>query len=108
MTGWNHNSDRASVLAAADALEAELAALPLITDSTDGDWRVSHERYRRAVEDLRERLLARTDDRPTTCTADSHGARFALHGFRATSTSGLADAIRNWIAQVRRKARADA
>lgn len=101
---WNHNSDRAQVLAAADALEAELARLPKISAATDGDWRASHDRYRRAVEDLRERLMARDTDRPSTCKMDWNGARFALHGFRATSTTGLEGAIRNWIAQIRAKA----
>jgi hypothetical protein len=37
-------------------------------------------------------------------TADSLGARVRLHGFKATSTMGLAAACHNWITQVTLKA----
>lgn len=100
------NQDPHRVLAAADALESELDALSRLGRVDYGDPMIAHQRYRAAVEDLRDRLMARTDWRPTTCTQDSAGARFALMGLRATSTCGLPSAIRNWITQARRKARA--
>jgi hypothetical protein len=37
-------------------------------------------------------------------TADGLGARVRLHGFTATSTTGLAGACHNWITQVTDKA----
>lgn len=101
---WNHNADKAQTLAAADTLEHELATLPGI----DVNDRTSHETRRPALSRLEQRLrsegLPKSKGKPTTCVSDWKGARFALFGFRATSTSGLDGAIRNWIAQVRAKA----
>jgi hypothetical protein len=58
-----------------------------------------------ALAELEARLRARPTCRPTTIRQDADSARFALLGFRASSSSGLAGAIRNWISQVRGKAR---
>jgi hypothetical protein len=40
--------------------------------------------------------------------AGGDGSSVRLHGFRATGSAGLAAACRNWITQVRAKARAAA
>lgn len=95
---WNHNTPKDRALAAADALEAELNALPKYSYEDPAP-------HKAAVADLVERLKARKTDRPTTITNDWKGARFNLLGFRATSTSSLVGAMRNWISQVRKKAR---
>lgn len=95
-----HSHDR--YLAAADELARELDRLPVI-DSRPG----AHDVWRAAVDDLDARLRSRTGDRPTTCAQDWKGGRFALLGLRATSTSGLPGAIRNWIDQARRKVAED-
>lgn len=106
MTQKLGNQDPHRVLAAADALEAELDALSRLGRVDYGDPMIAHQRYRAAVEDLRDRLTARTDFRTQTCVQGPAGARFAALGLRASSTSGLEGAIRNWITQARSKARA--
>lgn len=100
MSKWNSNADKAIVLAAADELERQLDKIPPITA---GDMS-SFDNRRAAVAQMKEQLLSRKTSRPTTCAEDYRGARFVLHGFRATSTTGLDGAIRNWITQVREKA----
>jgi len=92
---------RSRMLAAADKLEAEIDAVPSVAD-------VGHAQYHQRVNALMTDLLQRGSDRPTTCAADHNGGRFRLHGVRATSTSGLIGAIRNWIARVRDEARKEA
>lgn len=102
--GWNHNTQRELVLRIADELEKELAVLPAIKGDTFQERDAARKAYNAALSDLKARLMARKEGRPTTMATDWQGARFAALGFRATSTMGLAGAIRNWITQVRAKA----
>jgi hypothetical protein len=104
MTGWNSNTPKAEALAAADALEAELEALPRGNYDTGDEWIAYRRRYHAALDQLAARLMARQTHRPTTMRRNFNGARFALLGFQASSSSGLHEAIRNWISQVRGKA----
>lgn len=105
MTGWNHNTPLELALAAAADLEAELHRLPPVAEGESFEARMAaRDRYQAALGDLAVRLKQGTRYRPTTIVQDGAGGGFALLGFRATSTMGLAGAIRNWISQVRAKA----
>ncbi|MES2667427.1 MAG: hypothetical protein V4712_15115 [Pseudomonadota bacterium] len=78
------------------ALRAELATMPR-GQSSAGDVAAIHRRLMDVI--LSAGGHARND---------WNGAAIRLHGFRATSTAGVAAACQNWIAQVTLKAAAAA
>lgn len=105
MTGWNHNTPRDVALREADELELLLNRLPKIrADADTATYHASRLNYTNALHNLKTKLMTRTTHRPTTLAESWNGARFAMLGFRATATTGLEGAMRNWIAQVRKKA----
>lgn len=89
------NRDRRQVLNAADDLERRVDALPRFSDAPD--------EYRKAIDDLADHLQTRLSARATV-RQRWDGASISMLGYRATSTSGLAQACRNWIHQAREKA----
>lgn len=96
----NSNANRDRVLAAAANLEAMIDALPRIEGP---DWDASHRKYREAEDALAAELTSRSDAR-ASIRRNFDGISISMLGFRASSTSGLGGACRNWIRQVRQKA----
>lgn len=76
-------------------LRAELDAAPGIEVD---DYFASRARRDRALADLADHL--RTVPNPARITTGTDKASVAMLGIRATSTSGLDGALRNWIARV--------
>lgn len=102
MTDFSDNTHRQLVLSAATELEAMIDG---ITPFDLNDYDASRARQREELLSLKKALESRRDA-PAAISEGVTGVFFSMHGFRASSTSGLPGAISNWIAQVRKKAEA--
>lgn len=91
---------RPDLLDLANRLNARLDEMPAYEGV---DWAEAHERRRRDVAELKQSLEAYL---PCFIIVHGDGVIFKMGGLRATSTSGLVGACRNWIAQAQRKAEA--
>ncbi|WP_010137349.1 hypothetical protein [Oceanicola sp. S124] len=100
MKDFADQSHRQLVLSAADELEAMVAGL---TPFNLDDYEASRRRQREELRELKHALETRRDA-PAKISEGITGVFFSMLGFRASSTSGLPSAIRNWIVQVRQKA----
>jgi len=79
-------------------LDEQLAALPPLGDTTAIDWWARREAHQRGV----VRLCAMLERREGAQISNGSTASVTLANLRATATSGLEGALRNW----RRAARA--
>lgn len=88
--------------AVADELEAALDMLPPPSDFYLGSWIDAHARH---GAELKRRVIDPfTRDRGLVVTKSTHVNRVRLHKVSATSTGGVASALRNWCIAARRRA----
>ncbi|APZ54142.1 hypothetical protein Ga0080574_TMP3808 [Salipiger abyssi] len=91
--------DAAYVLRVSDQLAARLEQLPEIAGP---DWSASHAEFRKEQDALGLELTTRSDAQ-ANIRKSFDGTSISMLGFRASSTSGLCGACRNWIRQVKAK-----
>lgn len=107
---WNWTKITPAQLAAtragrAEYLRRQLAAVPPITAA---DYDGSRRAFDDAMAALRRRIEDLPEDPPARITERWDGASVAMLGIRATSTSGLNGALRNWCAAADKRAQENA
>lgn len=95
------------IAALADRIEEELARLPELGHTEPLSFEERQARraaYERAVEEMTVRLAVKGGGNARVrIAARWDGASVSAWGLRASSTSGTAAALSNWVAQARRK-----